>query len=189
MKPSDLKVFIAELDVSQAQLAKLLGVTSRAVSLWISEERAIPGPVESYVRVSRTLPANLRQIELGQLNEKGTRMRDGMFGITFQGQAGSGMGILVFDAGKIYGTDTEGGRYDGGYVFNEDSGKAAVKVKVTFPPNVTAVFGISNPYEWAIDVTASFDPARNAGPIALQTSIGKPLQAQFKFLRNLPDAA
>jgi hypothetical protein len=57
-------------------------------------------------------------------------------------------GVLIFDAGQ----------YDGEYVFHENTGVADIIVKVTFPPSVVSVFGISNPYEWAIDVSSSFNP-------------------------------
>lgn len=116
-------------------------------------------------------------------------MRDGMFGITFQGQQGAGMGLLIFDNGRVYGTDTQGVRYDGDYLFNEKSGLADVKLKVTFPANVRAVFGTSNPYEWAIDVTTTLDPKQNSGALTVRTSVGQPISAQFTFLRTLPEAA
>jgi hypothetical protein len=64
-----------------------------------------------------------------------------------------------------------------------------VILKVTFPPNVTAIFGISNPYEWAFDVTTTFDPRRNSGTLAVRTSLGQPVNAQYVFLRSLPEAA
>ena len=115
-------------------------------------------------------------------------MRDGMFGITFQGQHGSGMGVLIFDSGRVYGADEAGVRYDGDYLFDESSGLADVKAKITFPPNVRAVQGISNPYEWSVDITAKFDPKQNSGKLALKTSLGKPLNAQYVFLRTLPEA-
>jgi hypothetical protein len=189
MTTDELRLFLAETDISQADFARLVDVTPRAVTLWMSGERAIPGPAAAYVRAFKLLPLNLRQAELSRLKERGTGMRDGMFGISFQGQHGVGMGMLIFDAGKVYGTDVEGVRYDGEYVFNEKTGKADVKLKVTFPPNVVAVFGISNPYEWAFDVTTSFDPKIKSGQLAVQTSIGQPLNAQYVFLRSLPDAA
>jgi hypothetical protein len=80
-------------------------------------------------------------------------------------------------------------RYDGDYVFDENSGLVDVKAKVTFPPNVRAVQGISNPYEWSIDITTKFDPRQNSGTLKLATSLGKPLSAQYVFLRSLPEAA
>jgi hypothetical protein len=98
------------------------------------------------------------------------------------------MGMLVFDGGRIYGTDSEGARYDGTYVYQDDSGLVDVILKVTFLPDVRTVFGISNPYEWSIDVSGHFDPKQNAGPIEVKTSLGRAISAQFKYLRPLPDA-
>jgi hypothetical protein len=189
MTGNDLKAILMELGITQADFARLIGVTPRAVTLWMADDRAISGPADAYLRILRLLPPNLRQVELNRLKQKGTGMRDGMFGITFQGQQGAGMGVLVFDNGHVYGTDTEGVRYDGEYIFNEPSSLADVKVKVTFPPNVKAVFGISNPYEWAFDITTTFNPKQNSGALAVKTSLGKPVNAQYIFLRSLPEAA
>jgi hypothetical protein len=189
MTGSDLKAILAELELAQAGFARLLGITPRAIALWIADERTIPGPAEAYLRLFRLLTPNLRQVELNRLKRKGTAMRDGMFGITFEGQQGSGMGMLIFESGRVYGTDTEGVRYDGEYLFNESSGLAEVKIKVTFPPNVRSVFGTANPYEWAFDVTTQFNPKQDSGPLAVRTSIGQPVSARFVFLRSLPEAA
>lgn len=190
MESDELKRNLAELGLTQADLARLLGVTARAVALWIAgglNGRPIPGPVEAYLRVLNLLPPNLLQIEMNRLIQKGTQMRDGMFGISFQGKEGAGMGVLVFDNGRVYGTDTEGVRYDGVYLFNEGSGLANLTVKVTFPPNVRSVFGVSNPYEWAFDVTTTFDPKQNSGALTVKTSLGTPINAQYVFLRSLPE--
>jgi hypothetical protein len=187
MGPAELRSLLTDLDLTQVDFARLVDVTPRAVNLWAMEARAIPGPVAAYCRLLNALPANLRQIEFGRLNERGTGMRDGMFGITFQGQQGAGMGILVFDAGRVYGSDAEGAKYDGGYVFNDGSGKADVNLKVRFPPNVLSVFGIRNPYEWAIDVSTAIDPKQNAGSVIVKTSLGHQINAQYKYLRALPE--
>ena len=63
------------------------------------------------------------------------------------------------------------------------------KVKVTFPPHVRAVQGISNSYEWSIIVETKFNPRQNSGALKLKTSSGQPLNAQYVFLRSLPEAA
>lgn len=188
MRGDDLKSILIELGLAQADFARLVGVTPRAVNLWMADEREIPGPVEGYIRLFKLLPGNLRQVELNRLKKGGSNMRDGMFGISFQGQEGVGAGVLIFDNGRVYGTDTVGVRYDGEYTFKEESGLADVKIKVTFPPNVKAVFGISNPYEWAFDVTTTLDPQKNSGMLAVKTSIGRPITAQYVFLRDLPNA-
>jgi hypothetical protein len=188
MTGTELRAVLAEMGVGQSDFARLVGVTPRAVNLWATDGRAIPGPTEAYLRLFQLLPTNLRQIEIGRLKDRGTGMRDGMFGITFRGQQGAGLGVLVFDAGRVYGTDSEGARYDGEYVFHEDARCVDVVVKVTFPANVGSVFGISNPYEWAIDASASFNPKLDAGSFDVKTSLGHPIGAQFKYLRPLPDA-
>lgn len=189
MTKNDLKSLLVELGLSQAEFSRLVDVTPRAVTLWMSGERAIPGPAAAYLRAFKLLPLNLRQAELSRLKQRGTGMRDGMYEIRFQGPHGEGTGVLIFDAGKVYGTDTERVRYDGEYVFNEQTGRVETKLKVTFPPNVRAVFGISNPYEWALDVTTSFDPRIESGRLDVKTSLGQPLEAHYRYLRALPDAA
>jgi hypothetical protein len=189
MTSDELQTVLAELGITQADFARLVGVTSRAITLWVAEQRSIPGPAEAYLRVLQLLPQNLRQVEFNRLKRKGTDMRDGMYGISFQGQQGVGMGVLIFENGRVYGTDTQGVRYDGEYLYSESTGLADVKIKVTFPPNVRAVFGVSNPYEWAFDVTTSFNPKQNSGPLTVRSSVGQPINAQFVFLRTLPEAA
>ena len=189
MRASELKEILAEVGITQADFAQLIGITARAVSLWATEQRPIPGPTDAYLRVLRSLPANLRQVELNRLKQKGTNMRDGIYRISFQGQQSQGTGMLIFDSGRIYGADEGGVKYDGEYIFNETSGQADVKIKVTFPPNVKSVFGVSNPYEWAFDVTTTLDPHCDSGSLAVKTSIGRPIKAHFAFLRSLPEAA
>ena len=95
--------------------------------------------------------------------------------------------MLTFDNGRVYGVDTERGRNDGEYLFDEVSGLANVNLKVTMPANGMSVFGISNLYEWAIDVTASLDPKRDEGSVEVKNALGS-LRAQYRFLRALPDA-
>jgi hypothetical protein len=188
MNGEDLRKQLHDLQLNHSELARLVGITPRAVNLWIADERAVPGPVESYLRLLQLLPSQLRLIELARLKQKGTNMSDGMFGIVYSGNAGFGSGTLIFDNGRVYGADTERGRYDGMYLFNEASGLAEVTLKVTMPANTMSVFGISNPYEWAIDVTAAIDPKLDSGHVAVKSSLGPSLQAQYKFLRGLPDA-
>lgn len=185
----ELRMLLAELTLSQSDFSKLIDVTPRAVTLWLSGERAVPGPAAAYLRLFKLLTPNLRQVELSRLKQRGTGMRDGMFGITYQTQQRAGECVLVFDAGKVYGTDAERVRYDGVYEFDERTGRTDARLKVTFPADAMSVFGISNRYEWAIDVTTSFDPRVDAGQLVVTTSLGEPLNAQYRFLRALPDAA
>ena len=98
-------------------------------------------------------------------------MKDGIYQVRFQGQAGAGMAMLVFDGGQIYGTDTEAGKYDGTYIFQPATGQVDAKVKVTFPPNVISVFGIQHPFEWAFEVETTFNGKAEKGVLALKNSL------------------
>ena len=44
MNSGELKLILAEFDLSQSDFSKLVDVTPRAVTLWISGTRAVPGP-------------------------------------------------------------------------------------------------------------------------------------------------
>jgi hypothetical protein len=183
-----LRIALADLALTQVDFARLLEVTPRAVTLWLSGERAVPGPVKGYLRLLSTMPANLRQVELNRLAGKGADMKDGIYQVRFQGQAGAGMAMLVFDGGQIYGTDTEAGKYDGTYIFQPATGQVDAKVKVTFPPNVISVFGMQHPFEWAFEVETTFNGKAEKGVLALKNSLGAPIQAQYAFMRTLPQA-
>jgi hypothetical protein len=190
MTSTELKKLLVALELTQADFSRLIGMTPRAVNLWMTDvAREVPGPAAAYARLLVALPPNLRQVEFSRLKEGGTAMRDGMFGVTYRGQAGAGMAVLIFDSGHVYGTDVAKARYDGGYVFNESTGMVDVTIKVTFPPHVTSVLGIVNPYEWSIDVKTTFDPRLDSGHLNVATSVGQMLQAQFTFMRALPEAA
>lgn len=65
---------------------------------------------------------------------------------------------------------------------------AELQLKLTFAPNAPAVFGISHPYEWAIDVTAQFDPRVDHGTTRITTPVGPHIYANYRYLRALPEA-
>jgi hypothetical protein len=152
-------------------------------------DRSIPGPIVAYLRVYEILPTALRAVELRALETGGPKMRDGMFAVEYVGAQGGGGASLVFQDGLVYGVDVGDASYDGTYEFDARSGLVNVRVKITFPPGGMTVFGVSNPYEWSIDAESQFDPLQNSGPLQIRTSFGKIVDAKFRFLRTLPQAA
>jgi predicted transcriptional regulator len=66
----DLKTILNEVGLSQTDFARLVGVTPRAVTLWMVGDRNIPGPVEAYARLLHSVPLSVRQVELQRLNLK-----------------------------------------------------------------------------------------------------------------------
>jgi hypothetical protein len=188
MLSGDLKAILGGVGITQAEFARLVGVTARAVSLWMVGDRAIPGPVEAYARLLQTLSPAQRQVELAKLKERRTAMRDGMYGIEFSSSGKWGLGVVILDNGRAYGADAAGAKYDGDYVYDEAKRLAELRLKVTFPPNVQAVFGPSHPYEWSIDLTTNLNPHADRGQVTLNTPLGPKISANYKFLRPLPDA-
>lgn len=115
-------------------------------------------------------------------------MRDGMYGVEYASVSGAGLGVVVLDSGRVFGADPFGGKYDGDYTYNEKTGMAELRIKLTFAPNAPAVFGISHPYEWAIDVTAELDPRVDHGTTRITTPVGPSIDAKYRYLRALPEA-
>jgi hypothetical protein len=188
MVADDLKNILLKLDLSQADFARLIGVTSRAVTLWMVGDRRIPGPVEAYAQLLVSVPLSVRQTELKRLIIRKTNMRDGMYGVEYQSISGAGTGVLVLDNGRAFGADPFGGKYDGEYLYDENTGLAELSLKLTFAPNTPAVFGICHPYEWSIDVTAKINPSLDEGMTRIATPVGPNIDAQYRFMRSLPDA-
>jgi hypothetical protein len=98
-----------------------------------------------------------------------------------------GAGALVLDGGKAYGGDPFGGKYDGSYVYDDATGMANVRLKLTFQPGGVAVFGEGYPVEWSIDVTAAVDPRVEVGNTSFVTPHGQKVDVQYKYLHALPD--
>ena len=189
MTNDELRQTLEDLSLRQNTFAKLLGVTPRAVTLWLSGERAVPAPVVSYLRLFEHLPPNLRQAELETVLEDGRKMREGMYAITFRSGEQTGAAVLVFENGRIYGVDTGAVRYDGGYTYDPIAESVDAVIRITFPPDVEAVFGVRNPYEWSYDVTAKFNPNGDSGDVEVETSLGQAIEAQYAFLRALPNSS
>jgi hypothetical protein len=188
MLSDDLKAVISELGLSQADFARLIGVTPRAVTLWMVGDRSIPGPVEAYARLLSSVPLSARQIELARLKQRRTAMRDGMYSIEYTSGTGAGFGVLILDSGRVFGADPWGGKYDGEYLYDENTGLAELNIKVTFPPNGQSVFGISHPYEWSIDLTTKLNPRLDAGQVRIATPFkDRHLDARYRYLRSLPE--
>lgn len=192
MLSNDLKSILNEFDLTQVELARLVGVTPRAVNMWMQGDREIPGPVEAYLRLFTSLPVAMRASERAKAAGKEKAMREGMYEIRFH-TAGDpqswGVGTLIFDGGRIYGIDAGGAKYDGEYQLSADPGTADVFLKVTFPPNAISIFGIAHPHEWSIEVRTQLDRKKDSGLLTASTNLGRKVQANYSFVRSLPEAA
>lgn len=180
-----IKESLERLRISQTDFARLLEVTTRSVSLWATEQIEIPGPVRAYLRLLESLSPAEMQRELSRLNKEEKIMKEGMYGIQYQGPADIGFATVVFENGQIYGADVAGGKYDGSYFYDPAQDMIVSKIKVTIPPNIPTVMGICNPYEWSFDVDASF-PAQGSNHHVTVSAVGAKINAVISYLRPMP---
>lgn len=189
MTRQELRANLAGLGISHSNLADLVAVTPRAVSLWMTGARGIPGPVSAYVQLLVSLPPGMRQAELSRHTKDLKTMKDGMYLIGFTGRSGTGHGMLIFDGGRIYGADVSKGKYDGEYIFNEKTGLVDVSLRVEMPAGVESVVGMIQRFDWILEVFTEFDPAKDCGELRVRTNLGEPINANYQYLRSLPVAA
>jgi len=196
MNSMELKTAIDELRLSQAEFARLVGVSVGAVSQWLSGARGIPGPVDAYLGLFMRLPVASREYELSQLRKGTSTMRDGMYLIDFYGtdahnSQDSGQATLTIENGRAYGFDSAGAMYDGTVIpAPEGNGVVVVEIKVRMPPNTPSVVGgTSHPFEWILPVSAKLNLLQDHGYALVDTGLGPRLNATFTRMRGLPLAA
>jgi DNA-binding transcriptional regulator YiaG len=56
MNAAELRSILSALGLSQVDLARLILISTRAVNLWATGERVVPGPVAAYLRLILSLP-------------------------------------------------------------------------------------------------------------------------------------
>jgi len=67
MQPNPIQRAQARFGLKPSELAKLLGVTQRAVYYWLRGTRTVPGPVEAYLRLLGEVPQECRHVELRKI--------------------------------------------------------------------------------------------------------------------------
>jgi hypothetical protein len=76
MEENIVRTALGALNLSAPEFARLIGVTPRAVTLWLASQREVPGPVRAYVRLLLSIPSALRRSELeNALTERKVAMR------------------------------------------------------------------------------------------------------------------
>jgi len=163
----------------------LIGVTTRAISLWVAHERGIPGPVAAYLRLLSSLPKALQEKELTRIRKTDPSMYEGMYQCVFQGASGPGLGVFVLSRGTVFGSDGAV-QYDGVYKPSARPGYVDLALHLSVPPGVALVQGVPpQPMSYSFDVNCSF-PIRGTELLTVQTPYG-PVLAEVKFLRTVPN--
>lgn len=66
----DIKAQMQLHGLGSAEVARLLGVSVRAVAMWRSADRAVPGPVRAYFDLLGALPKRYVALELHKLRKR-----------------------------------------------------------------------------------------------------------------------
>ena len=112
-------------------------------------------------------------------------MEEGFYSFGYHGKAGSGMGAMLFQAGRMTGFDMRRTRYDGTYA-RADDGSLNAAMTLTVPVGVSLVSGAAaRDAEYQVPFTLHFPPNFAAG-LSITTSImGEPVRASFVKMRDL----
>ena len=185
MQNTNLANRLTDLGLSTVEFARLVGVTPRAVNLWISGEREVPGPVMAYLRLFASLPKAAQAQELANLRDEDPKMLEGMYSIAFRGRGGEGLGILVLMGGRIFGSDGAVS-YDGHYEPNGmRPGFIDASLRLTVPPGVSLVVNRRpQPAAYWFDLQATI-AARSPTSLKVDTPYGS-VQVTVEYLRDIP---
>jgi hypothetical protein len=175
------------LGLNQVEFARLVGVTARSISLWVSQEIDVPSPVAAYLNLLVSLPKAIQEKELSRLKQESNNMYEGMYRVMFEGQDGEGFGMVTLSRGALCGIDVGGVQYDGTYEPSANKpGYIDTKFKLSVPPGVSLVQGVPpQPMPYSFDLNCSF-AARGITPLSVETPFG-PVQAKVEFMRAIPN--
>lgn len=190
MSNSSLKDILDRLGLKQAELARLIDVSPRTVSLWATGETQLPGPVAAYLRVLQLLPADVLGEELRRVNGRSRMLDEGLYNLEYRaeylGESDSGTALAVLRNGKILGSDRHGGVFMGSYEYDAMTGLNAVHLRMHVPPDGMLVTGFAaGPDGATVDVVGSFGRAAPATSAFAEVA-GRPVEVTMTYLGALP---
>jgi transcriptional regulator with XRE-family HTH domain len=192
MSGSSLKETLERLGLRQTELAKLIDVSPRTVSLWATGDTSLPGPVAAYLRVLQLLTPEALRSELGRLKERASMFDEGIYSLEYRVAAADpsetlGTALAVLRNGKILGSDRWGGVFSGRYEFDTLEAVNKVHVRMQVPPDGELVTGFAaGPAGAILDIVGAFD---RAAPVA-ETTVevgGRPVDVRLRYLGPLPN--
>jgi transcriptional regulator with XRE-family HTH domain len=186
-----LKDWLLRLGLKQAELAQLVGVSPRTVSLWATGEQALPGPVSGYLRLLEDASSSTREREFRRLDERTCRFDEGIYRVTYRGsvrgERETDTAIAVLRSGRIVGADRHGAVFRGSYDFNAEDKTNIVHLRVEIPPDGMLINGFdAGPKGAAVDLVGAFKRASPTAKAVLQVA-GMPIEIELSFVEPLPN--
>jgi transcriptional regulator with XRE-family HTH domain len=186
-----LKDVLERLGLKQAELAKLLDVSARTVSLWATGETPLPGPAAAYLRVLQSAGAEVLASGLRRLEGRDKMFNEGIYGVSYKGEhmglLDGDSGLAVLRNGKILGSDRFGGVFMGRYEYDAVHQHNRVHVRMQIPPEGELVAGFSaGPAGAIIDIVGAFERAAPVSATVVEVA-GRPVEIQLTYLAPLPN--
>lgn len=191
MAKQRLKDILDRLGLRQAELAKLLDVSTRTVSLWATGASPLPGPVAAYLGLLQRLPPNALEDELARIAGRNKMLDEGLYSLDYRvsrrGKRDGDSALAALRNGKILGSDRFGGVFAGSYEFDSASQRNNVHVRMQVPPDGELVNGFAaGPAGALLEIVASFERAAPASKACIEIE-GRPLEIQLTYLGPLPN--
>jgi DNA-binding XRE family transcriptional regulator len=191
MARGNLKDVLERLGLRQAELARLLDVSPRTVSVWATGETPLPGPVAAYLGLLQLCHPSVVSSELRRLEGRGRMLDEGIYGLSYtgehMGEVDQGNGLAVLRNGKILGSDRWGGVFAGSYEYDPVNKTNNVHVRLEMPPDATLVTGFSSGPDGAtVDIVAAFERAAPISSTVVEIA-GTPIAIELTYLGPLPN--
>lgn len=185
-----LKQALERLGLKQIELARLIEVSPRTVSLWATGEVALPGPVAAYLRVLQAAGPDVLAAEFARLDGRKKSFDEGVYTFSYALNGASaesgGDALAVLRSGRIIGSDRFGGVFEGSYHYDPAQQSNLFHVRVKVPPGGELVTGfVGGPDGANLDIVATLE---RAAPVATATIdvAGKPVDVKLTYLGPLP---
>ncbi len=186
-----LKDILDRLGLRQAELARLIDVSARTVSLWATGESPLPGPVAAYLGLLQRLPKDVLADELARIDGRDKMLDEGLYSLDYRGlrrrKQDGDSALAALRNGKILGSDRFGGVFAGSYEFDQVSQRNNVHVRMQVPPDGELVNGFAaGPSGALLEIVASFERAAPAAKARIEVE-GRPIEIQLTYLGPLPN--
>jgi hypothetical protein len=182
---------LERLGLRQAELARLLDVSPRTVSVWATGEAPLPGPVAAYLGLLQLSHPSVVSSELRRLEGRSRMLDEGIYGVSYtgehMGEVDGGNGLAVLRNGKILGSDRWGGVFAGSYEYDPINKMNTVHVRLEMPPDATLVTGFSSGPDGAtLDIVGAFERAAPISSTVVEIA-GMPVAIELTYLGPLPN--
>jgi transcriptional regulator with XRE-family HTH domain len=187
-----LKRVLDRLGLKQSEFAELLDVSPRTVSLWVTGEVTLPGPVRAYLRLLQHAEPAVRSAELARLSCALPVFEDGLYSLTYDTSSGGyeradrTSGVALLRRGRIVGSDAGGAKFEGTYQFDSTRRTNHFHVWLRVPPAGELVTGFDAGDTGAtVEVVADLDRADPVASTVVHIG-GRPLGLTLAYLGPLP---